>query len=154
MAAATVPASLSSSLHETEQMANENHNAGFVSHENATAFTAQHKDIDVEREKNASSNASIISNLEKGQPVTIVTEEESDANIVDFAGPEDLTNPLNWTSRKKWGNIALLSALTLLTPLASSMFAPGVPEALAEFKTHNNLLATFVVSVYLLGFAM
>jgi multidrug resistance protein len=33
------------------------------------------------------------------------------------------------------------------------MFAPGVPAVLKDFGTTNELLATFVVSVYLLGFA-
>ncbi|KAK0354000.1 hypothetical protein LTR91_026139 [Friedmanniomyces endolithicus] len=43
--------------------------------------------------------------------------------------------------------------MTFLTPLASSMFAPGVPELLKDFGTNNQAVATFVVSVYLLGFA-
>jgi MFS family permease len=33
------------------------------------------------------------------------------------------------------------------------MFAPGVPQAMADFKTTSSLLATFVVSVFVLGFA-
>lgn len=33
------------------------------------------------------------------------------------------------------------------------MFAPGVPDIMREFKTSDPTLATFVVSVYLLGFA-
>jgi len=37
--------------------------------------------------------------------------------------------------------------------LASSMFAPGVPELLKDFHIDNTNLATFVVSVYILGFA-
>lgn len=39
------------------------------------------------------------------------------------------------------------------SPLASSMLAPGVPEVMAEFKVDNNQLATFVVSVFVLGYA-
>lgn len=34
------------------------------------------------------------------------------------------------------------------------MFAPGVPDVIREFHTTNQSLATFVVSVYILGFAM
>ena len=33
------------------------------------------------------------------------------------------------------------------------MFAPGVPEAMKEFNTTSDLLASFVVAVYVLGFA-
>lgn len=39
------------------------------------------------------------------------------------------------------------------SPLASSMFAPGIPEVLHEFRTSNSLLGSFVVSVYILGYA-
>lgn len=56
------------------------------------------------------------------------TEEPRDPNVVDWDGPDDLANPYNWPAKKKWGNIAILSLLTLLVPLASSMFAPGVPD--------------------------
>jgi multidrug resistance protein len=33
------------------------------------------------------------------------------------------------------------------------MFAPGVPQLMADFHCTSNLLATFVVSVFVLGFA-
>ena len=34
------------------------------------------------------------------------------------------------------------------------MFAPGVPQMMAEFHSTNQALASFVVSVYVLGFAL
>jgi multidrug resistance protein len=43
--------------------------------------------------------------------------------------------------------------MSTVRPLASSMFAPGVPEVMREFGTSSNMLATFVVSVFVLGFA-
>ena len=33
------------------------------------------------------------------------------------------------------------------------MFAPGVPEVLTDFHSDNQLLSSFVVSVYVLGYA-
>lgn len=33
------------------------------------------------------------------------------------------------------------------------MFAPGVPEVMKEFNSTSNTLATFVVAVFILGFA-
>ena len=33
------------------------------------------------------------------------------------------------------------------------MFAPGIPDVQAEFHNDNEQLASFVVSVYILGFA-
>jgi multidrug resistance protein len=43
--------------------------------------------------------------------------------------------------------------LRLNRPLASSMFAPAVPQLMAGFGSTNAELAAFVVSVYVLGFA-
>lgn len=40
------------------------------------------------------------------------------------------------------------------SPLASSMFAPGITQVLEDFGSTSNLLSTFVVSVYVLGFAL
>ena len=34
------------------------------------------------------------------------------------------------------------------------MFAPGIPQVVAEFHSNNEQLASFVVSVYILGFAL
>ncbi len=43
------------------------------------------------------------------------SEEESDPNIVTWDGPNDPMNPMNWTDRKKWMNIAVLSIMTVVT---------------------------------------
>ncbi|KAI4627522.1 uncharacterized protein J4E87_004086 [Alternaria ethzedia] len=80
-------------------------------------------------------------------------EPERDPNVVDFDGPNDPENPMNWKTSKKWGMVALISAITFLTPLASSQFAPGVPEVMRDFNSTSDLLEGFMVSVYVLGFA-
>lgn len=80
-------------------------------------------------------------------------ENSEDPNIVDWDGPDDPENPLNWTPKKKWVNGLLLSIMTLVTPLASSMFAPGVGDVLKEFHSSSSLLGSLVVSVYILGYA-
>jgi multidrug resistance protein len=81
-------------------------------------------------------------------------DEPQDPNIVYWSGPNDPENPQNWTPKKKWGIIASLAAITLITPLASSFFAPGVPQVLRAFNETSNVIAAFVVSVYILGFAI
>ena len=78
----------------------------------------------------------------------------TDQNIVTWDGPEDPSNPMNWTSKAKITNAALVIVLTFLTPLASSMFAPGVPDVLREFRTSATTIAELVVSIYILGFAV
>ncbi|ETS86082.1 hypothetical protein PFICI_04107 [Pestalotiopsis fici W106-1] len=75
--------------------------------------------------------------------------------LVWWDGPEgeDLENPMNWPQRKKWANIFTTSVISFLVPLVSSMLAPAVEEIMAEFGTDSDLFATFVVSIFVLGFA-
>jgi multidrug resistance protein len=94
--------------------------------------------------------------VEKAEPekVAATADETSvDPNIVDWDGPDDPQKPLNWPARRKWRNVFTISALTLLTPFGSTMFAPAVPETMREFHSTNVDLAAFVVSVFVLGYA-
>jgi len=99
--------------------------------------------------------------LEKGEAAASLSSEEvspdgnedDDPNIVFWDGPDDPQNPMNWRPMKKWGTVTLVSAITFLTPLASSMFAPGVPEVMKTFNSTDSMLEGFMVSVYVLGFA-
>ncbi|KAK5114781.1 hypothetical protein LTR85_010094 [Meristemomyces frigidus] len=78
---------------------------------------------------------------------------ESDVHVVSWDGPDDPANPFNWPLQRRVINGLLISLLALVTPLASSFFAPGVPQLMEEFGRDSDLLAGFVVSVYVLGFA-
>ncbi|KAI8629805.1 MFS general substrate transporter [Xylariaceae sp. FL1651] len=96
--------------------------------------------------------------VEKGQSFneadqTTADAEEDDPNVVWWDGPDDPENPYNWSTTIKAINCGCVSFQTFLSPLASSIFAPGVPQVLAEFHSSSLEIATFVVSVYLLGFA-
>ncbi|KAG5768257.1 hypothetical protein H9Q72_004161 [Fusarium xylarioides] len=73
--------------------------------------------------------------------------------IVDWEGPEDPENPMNWSNKTKLSNVGLVSLAAFLTPLASSILAPGVPALMKEFGSSNSVLASLVVSIYVIGFA-
>jgi hypothetical protein len=107
---------------------------------------------------------------DSGDAVDVKEEvKEKDPFIVDFDGENDPLSPLNWTTKKKWTMGGFLSAMTFVTyvylssvdwgmltrirPLASSMFAPGVPQVLREFGSTSPLLGSMVVSIYILGYA-
>jgi multidrug resistance protein len=51
-------------------------------------------------------------------------------------------------------SIGLVAAITFLSPLASSIFAPGIPFVSADFNNTSQILGSFAVSVYVLGFAV
>ncbi|KAI1318225.1 general substrate transporter [Xylariaceae sp. FL0255] len=80
--------------------------------------------------------------------------DPTNPDIVWWNSDDDPANPMNWTPARKWGNVLLLSFLSFLTPFGSSAFAPGVPEIQQEFHSTSSLAATFVVSIYVLGFAI
>ncbi|KAL0941548.1 major facilitator superfamily protein [Colletotrichum truncatum] len=127
------------------------------------------RDVDVEKGfvPNSSDLEGATIRPESGPQTTenrddIPKETDQDPNIVDWDGPDDPQNPQNWPSKEKWLNIGVISTLTLVTrcPLSpltnskgSSMFAPGIPKIMVEFHETSSMTATFVVSVYILGFA-
>lgn len=101
------------------------------------------------------SRGSRVSNgdLEKGASTKDVGYTENDPNIVWWNGDDDPENPYNWSRLRRVTICVLISVLTFVTPLASSIFAPGVPELMVDFRSDSTELASFVVSVYVLGFA-
>lgn len=118
----------------------------------------------------ALANAAPDVDIEKdGGKATTTEGEPQDPNIVSWDGPDDPADPLNWSNALKVINVGLVSGICLVTPLASckwhdlalttitnaylAMFAPGVPNLMAEFQSANIELGTFVVSIYVLGFA-
>lgn len=48
----------------------------------------------------------------------------------------------------------MVAAIVFLSPLASSIFAPGIPFVNDAFDNSSQLLGSFAVSVYVLGFAV
>ena len=78
----------------------------------------------------------------------------ADSDVIDWEGKDDPRNPMNWTSRRKWNNLAVICALTFLTPMASSMIAPAIPLIMKDFNFNNETVASFVVSIYVLGYAV
>jgi hypothetical protein len=169
--AVPLAATLGKDLSEDQQVAlQHNHDADFpveqitVQAKHLSTSTSTHDEKPTGKTLSISSESSGVTpsrqqqnDLEKGASTTVASESEeetSDPNIVDWDGPSDPHNPLNWPSLKKFTNLFVLSMMTFLTPLASSMFAPGVPQLMQEFNSSSTLLATFVVSVYVLGFAV
>jgi hypothetical protein len=69
---------------------------------------------------------------------------------VGWDGEHDPMNPRNWALWRKSVVVAIVSAITFFSPLASSMFAPGIPSVMKDFNTTNKSLGTLCVSVYIL----
>lgn len=77
-----------------------------------------------------------------------------DAGLVGWDTQDDPLNPRNFPHKSKLFVLFLVSSITFLSPLASSIFAPGIPFVNADFHNTSQLLGSFAVSVYILGFAV
>ena len=79
--------------------------------EKATPASSElEKDMDLEAGGNDSSRSS----REKKEEAE-TAQVAVDPNIVDWDGPDDPQNPINWSSKLKWGNVAVISSITFLT---------------------------------------
>lgn len=56
--------------------------------------------------------------VERASVAEKTSEGPKDANVVDWDGPDDPENPMNWSSAKKTANLAIVSAMTLLSYVA------------------------------------
>lgn len=84
----------------------------------------------------------------------ILVQGEQDTITVDWEGPDDPLNPLNWPHGRKLFTIFLVSAVTFNVSLAATIFAPGVPKLMDEFHNTNDSLSGFLVSAYIVAFVL
>ncbi|KAH8818993.1 major facilitator superfamily domain-containing protein [Xylogone sp. PMI_703] len=82
------------------------------------------------------------------------TEVEETSEIIGWNGPDDPENPLNWPKYQRVGHVVMVAAMSFVSPLESSIFAPSVPQVMKEFHATNTLLGTFSVSVFVLGYVI
>ncbi|KAK0747251.1 major facilitator superfamily domain-containing protein [Apiosordaria backusii] len=87
-------------------------------------------------------------------PFTPVPVTNLNQGIVGWEGQDDPAMPLNFPNRKKYLILCLLSAITLLTPFASSILAPGITYLNRDFGNENEIVGAMTVSVYLLGYTV
>ncbi|KAF2712769.1 MFS general substrate transporter [Pleomassaria siparia CBS 279.74] len=78
---------------------------------------------------------------------------DQDANVVWWS-PQDRDDPLSWPRWKKALNITIICSMCFISPFSSSVFAPAVPNMTKEFDETDVYLSAFVVSSYVLGYAV
>ncbi|KIW17886.1 hypothetical protein PV08_05081 [Exophiala spinifera] len=122
----------------------------------AESNSVSDKDVDVRIDPDVERGIPIIDTTDDvdEEKTADVAASEQDPNIVDWDGPNDPEKALNWPNKKKWGNVAVISSVTFLTPLASSMVAPAVPLVMKELHSTDDTIASFIVSIYVLGYAL
>ncbi|KAJ7105084.1 MFS polyamine transporter [Mycena crocata] len=73
--------------------------------------------------------------------------------IVDWEGPNDPSNPKNWSHNKKWTATLVVSAFTLISPVSSSMIAPASSQVAERFGIHDDVTIALITSIFVLAYA-
>jgi MFS transporter, DHA1 family, multidrug resistance protein len=115
-----------------------------------------HEDTD-----NETSNNNLSENdLEKGdseEPSPEVQGDQTerpatDPNLIEWDGPDDPENPLNWPKSKKWITTCVLGSMTFCVTFASSVFSNATVPTALEFGVSTEV-TTLGTSLFVLGYA-
>jgi hypothetical protein len=83
----------------------------------------------------------------EGQSAEVARDKEYDWE-------HDPANPRNWSPAKKWTATTLVALYTFVTPLASSIMAPGLPDVAVKFDITNPTVIALTLSIFLLTFSI
>jgi multidrug resistance protein len=74
--------------------------------------------------------------------------------LIGWESQDDPENPQNFPQSKKYMLLALISIITLISPLASSMFAPAVSFMGKDFGVTDQMILALTVSIFVLGYVV
>lgn len=72
----------------------------------------------------------------------------------DWDDETNRDNPRNWRAFFKWATVVLVSFIEFLTTMPNFMYAPNITDAQEDLGTADTTLATFSLTIYILGFAL
>lgn len=89
----------------------------------------------------------------------LAAHEDGDAGSIHEEEPEELKfseddeeNPKAWTERKKLANVAVIALMAIMSPLASSMFTPGIGQIAKDLDaSEQSIIATTTGFVIMMG---
>jgi len=78
-----------------------------------------------------------------GEREPLLRRDDGEANdtreLLRFTD-EDSENPRNWSQRTKMLNVTVIAAMSILSPLASSMFTPGIQQIADDLQTSSSVV--------------
>lgn len=80
-------------------------------------------------------------------------EKSKDPNLVEWDGPNDPGNPMNWPTSKKWRVTISLGLMTFCVTFASSVFSNATVPVAEEFGVSTEV-TTLGTSLFVLGFGV
>ncbi|CAK5268216.1 unnamed protein product [Mycena citricolor] len=81
------------------------------------------------------------------------SKEEAIKNLEDN-WDDDERNPRNWSTSKKWSSAAVVSFYTFVSPLSSSIMAPGLPQIGIRYHITNETVLSMTLSIFLITFSL
>lgn len=77
-----------------------------------------------------------------------------DPELVTWDSDDDPCNPRNWTSRKKWVMVTIVSLYALISPLSSSIISPAINKIAEDLDITNSVEKSLSVSIFVLAWAI
>jgi hypothetical protein len=121
--------------------------------ETRTSETRERSSNEVPKEATLDTN-DIEANIQRTITTNLFPVTNLDEGIVGWDSQDDPENPQNFSMAQKWGLLALMSAITFISPLASSTFSPAVSYVATDLHVTNETVLSFSVSIFLLGYAV
>lgn len=78
-------------------------------------------------------------------------QQGRDINLIQFDGPDDPGNPMNWGKRYKWTMTGILAAMTFVTTFTSAIFSTAIDATSRKFHVSTEVM-TLGTSLFLVGF--
>lgn len=74
--------------------------------------------------------------------------------MVSWNGLDDPENPKNWTMKRKWAAVLIVSSFTFISPVSSSMVAPGLVDMDRDLGVHDQVTSQMILSIFILAYAV
>lgn len=115
---------------------------------------ANNDNVDIDLEKDLERGESDPDRAEKEEELKRQRkEQQKDPNLIEWDGPDDPGNPMNWKTSKKWRVTIMLGLMTFCVTFASSVFSNATVPTALEYGVSTEV-TTLGTSVFVLGFGV
>jgi hypothetical protein len=83
--------------------------------------------------------------------ISRVASATADPYLVAWESPDDKKNPRNWSFRRKWAAVFVVSSFTFICPVSSSMVAPALPQLSKDIGISSEFESQMVLSIFVLA---
>ena len=116
-----------------------------------TAESPARPDISSQRSESTKADSSPVINGPSGKRVD--PEKGRDIELVDWYGPDDPENPMNWSRAKRFFVTFEIVLLTFSVYIGSAIYTPGIPGVTETFGV-SRVAATLGLTLFVLGYAV